>query len=360
MKITKVESKVIQIPIGMTTEDVSISRTDIQVTIVTIFTDEGIIGTGYTYSDGYGGHSIKALIDRDIAELTIGLDPNDVKSIVTKLYWEFRKIGRGVTSLAIAGFEIALYDILSKACNKPLIEMFGSYRDKVKVYSSASAHRSLPVEEHIERICELIERGYVGIKIKVARQDPKADVERVRKIREAIGYDIKLMVDANSMLSLAEAINLGKQLEPYDIFWFEEPLPDYSYDGYIRVANALNIPIAAGEKLFSFSESSEYLRRGFLTFIQTDVCRIGGINEWVKVANYAENFSIKMVPHFVSELHTQLLCTIPNALWAEDLSFFSKYLQEPLTLCDGYAYSRTKPGLGLEFEDTALKMYSVV
>ena len=358
MKITGVKSAILQVPIHMSKEDVSLSRTDIQVTLVAVETDEGIIGHGYTYSDGYGGPAIKALLDLEIGELALGGNPLDVKSLVAKLYWEFRKIGRGgITSLAVAGFEIALWDIISKAANKPLVEILGGYRECVPVYSSAAAHRSLPVEEHIERIQGFIEKGFVGVKIKVARQNPKDDIERVRRIREAIGPDIKLMVDANSMWDVTQAITVGRRLAEFDVFWLEEPLPDYDYEGYAKVAGALQTPIATGEKLFSYHESAEYLKRGFVSFMQTDVCRVGGITEWLRVASLADTVSIKMVPHFVTELHTQLLCTIPNALYAEYLAFFSTYLKEPLVLKNGFAYARKEPGLGLEFDEKAIEKY---
>ena len=328
-----------------------------EVVTVRIDTDEGISGYGYTYTDGYGGRSIKRILDTDIFELVKGMNPLEIKKIVKKVLWEIRGAGfSGVTVIATTGLELALWDIKSKVYGRPLGDLLDAYTDKIPMYASIAGWTTLPVEEMIERADELVkEKKLFGIKIQVGRLPIEKDEYRIKKLRETLGSETKLFIDANTVLDVPSAIKLGKRLQDYDIFWFEEPIPPNDVDGFLQIGEHIDIPLATGEQLFGIHECEELIRRRAVSFMQADLMHVGGITEWLRIASYAECHGLKMSPHFIMEMSTEILCAIRNSQFVEYIPWFQKYFKEPIKLEDGYAFARKKIGLGLEFDEAAIK-----
>lgn len=361
MKIINLTARLLNAPVETALINKTKSRAYMEIVLVTIKTDEGITGHGYTYTDGFGGRAIKTLLETDIRTLILGKDPMDVKAIVADVLWEIRQAGfAGITVLGVAGMDLALWDIYSKAAGLPIGKILGRYRDKVPMYASVAGWIGLPVEEMVDRAKELVtEKNMLGIKIQVGRGPLERDAMRLGKLRDALGPGARLFIDANTILDVPTAIRLGKRLQEYDIFWLEEPISLRDPDGHELLSRHIDIPLATGENFFGIHDCDEYIRRNLVSYMQADVIRVGGITEWMRIAALADAFHIKMSPHFVMELTTEVQCCVQNSLFVEYIPWFQKFFEEPIHLENGFAYARQKPGLGLEFKEDVIAQYSV-
>ncbi len=361
MKIIDIKTELLHIPVERALLNKTKSRAYMEVIPVEILTDEGICGYGYTYTDGFGGHAVRTLIDTDIRELLLGKDPLEVKKLSAWLLWELRQAGfSGITVLGAAGIDLALWDIYSKAANLPLCSILGQYRDRVPMYASVAGWSGLAHEEMVERAGKLLrEQKMVGIKIQVGRETPGQDARRVEALRSAFGRDVKLFVDANTILDVEGAIRLARRLEEYDIFWFEEPISLRDPLGHRRISQHTSVPLATGENFFGIRETDEYIRGNLVSYMQADVIRTGGITEWLRIAANCDAQGIKVSPHFVMEVTAQVQCCVPNSLYVEYIPWFQEHFEDPVRTEDGFAFAREKPGLGLKFKEETIKTYKV-
>ena len=168
----------------------------------------------------------------------------------------------------------------------------------------------LSTEELVSGALESTARGWPGVKLKVGKPRASEDLERLRAVREAVGPEIDIMVDANQSMTCAEAKRRARMFEEVDVFWFEEPLPAEDISGHARLAASTSVPVAIGESLYSPSHFREYLESGGAGIIQVDAARIGGITPWLKTAHLAEAFNVKVAPHFLMELHVSLAAAV--------------------------------------------------
>jgi len=361
MKIENIWTKLLHIPVENALVNQTKSQPYMEVVLVKIETDEGIDGYGYTYTDGFGGHAIKALIDTDIKTLITGKNPLEIKSISTYLLWELRQAGfAGITVLGAAGIDLALWDIYSKAVNLPFCSIVGKYRDRVPMYASVAGWAGLPPKEMVSRARQLVEeKKMLGVKLQVGREPLEKDALRVQSLREALGKEVKIFIDANTILDVPGAVRLGKRLEEYDIFWFEEPLALRNTQGHRLLSESISIPLATGENFFGIHDTDEYIREHLVSYIQADVIRSGGITEWFRIAANCDAENIKISPHFVMEVTTLVQCCVPNSLFVEYIPWFQQHFVDPIKTENGYALARTNPGLGLQFKEESIEKYSV-
>lgn len=361
MKITNIKTAYLRVPVESALVNCTKSVAYMEVIPVEINTDEGITGYGYTYTDGFGGHAIKTLIDTDIRSLVLGKDPLDVRNVSAFILWELRQAGfAGVTVLGAAAIDLALWDIYSQYAKLPIVKILGQYRDKIPTYGSIAGWSGLPVEEMVGRAKSLVEeKGLIGIKIQVGRLAPEGDAKRLSMLRDALGGKVKIFVDANTILDVPTAIKLGTRIQEYDISWFEEPIPLRDPVGHKLISHTISIPLATGENFIGIHDCDEYIRERLVSYIQADVIRVGGITEWMRIASYCDAQGIKISPHFLMEITTHVQCCVPNSLFVEYIPWFQKLFVEPIKVDKGHSYPRTKPGLGLRFTDEALARYAM-
>lgn len=325
--------------------------------LVKVETDDGITGFGLRTPPCL----VATAIVEFLSPLLIGEDPIDVERLWHKM-WEPKVVGRrGMITRAISAIDIALWDIRAKAAGLPLYKLLGGYRDRVPTYIAGGYYeegKGLP--ELAQEMEDNVKLGARALKMKIGGVPIPQDVERVRTVRQAIGPDVKLMVDANCAYRCYEAIQVARRIEEYDIFWFEEPLPPDDYDGFHRLAQATSIPIATGE--------NEYTRYGFRDLIQhnaaailnPDAKEMGGITEWMKVAALAQAYNLDIAPHGPQEVHVHLVSAIANGLIVEFYRdtfdpMWGKVYQRTLQLSpDGTVSPPNAPGIGLEPNYAAL------
>ncbi|WP_262106381.1 mandelate racemase/muconate lactonizing enzyme family protein [Arthrobacter sp. Marseille-P9274] len=318
-----------------------------------IKTEQGYEGLGFSYSKRAGGPAQFAHA-KEVAETMLGEDPNDIAKLYNKLLWAGASVGRsGVATQALAALDIALYDLKAKRAGLPLAKFLGSYRDSVRTYNTSGGFLNATIDEVKDRASRSIEEGIGGIKIKVGLPDNAEDLRRVAAVREHIGADVPLMVDANQQWDRATALRMGRKLEQFDLVWIEEPLDAYDAEGHAALAAALDTPIATGEMLASVAEHERLIAARACDIIQPDAPRVGGITQFLRLATLADQAGLDLAPHFAMEIHLHLAATYPREPWVEHFDWLDPLFNERLETKDGRMVVPDRPGLGFTFSDQA-------
>ena len=333
-------------------------------TIVQVITDEGIVGWGE------GGEA--AQIEGQIKPHVIGMDPFDL----TKMWVGDIQKQASLHPSAYFGVEMALWDIMGKKMSIPVSKLLGGkLRKRIKVYASSLYFKQvgdLP-EVFAKEAIGYLDQGFDAIKIKIGH-NPDRDLRCVKAVRDAVGENVELMVDAQKAYNSHTALRLGRKLEKYDVYWFEEPVPSYDLEGYVEVRNALDMAVAGGESLVDLHEFSRFIAGRAFDIVQPDMWA-GGIGGCRKIAALAEAFDVAYVPHcWATQITTaawlHLLSAIPPypgkvnpppALLEYDLSLNpirDEILATPLCLEESYIDVPSKAGLGVEIDETTLRKYA--
>jgi len=327
--------------------------TEIVFLFAEITTDDGHAGIGFSYSKRAGGPAQYAHA-REIADNLLGEDPSDIGRVYQKLLWAGASVGRaGVAVQAIAALDIALYDLKAKRADLPLAKLLGAYRDSVQTYNTSGGFLHAPLELIKASATESLAAGIGGIKIKVGQPDTKIDLARVSAVREFLGDDVPLMVDANQQWDRPTAMRIGRILEEFNLVWIEEPLDAYDAEGHAQLAAALDTSIATGEMLSSVSEHVSLIEHRSVDILQPDAPRIGGITPFLRLAALADQAGLQLAPHFAMEIHLHLAAAFPREPWVEHFEWLNPLFNERLEIRNGRMIVPNRPGLGITLSDQA-------
>lgn len=329
------------LPIGASIYDIS----HFELVTCEIETDTGVTGFGFTYTVGRGGSPVRAALEDEIIPQLVGRDGREVDAIWSALRTALHFVGTGgVTAVAIAAADIAIWDALAKDAELPLYRLLGAHRSEIPAYASG-VNAAYTLDQLVAQMTEFRDAGFTAMKMKVGRPLDE-DAERLRAVREAIGPSCSLLVDANMAWDVAEAGRRVRMLEELGVAWLEEPLSPDDVHGHAELQRSTSIPLASGETLFSPSQFADYLRRDAIRIAQPDVIRLG-VSGWLRAARLAEAFHVPVAPHFIGEIHVHLACAIPNAMILEHLPLFERLLERPLDIRDGIARPFETPGHGM-------------
>ena len=361
MKISKVSAALYQVPVHRAMKDAIRDFSTLDLVFAHVETNDGASGLGFTYSIiPHGGREICSLINNSIDSLVRGMDTFDFERVWYQMWRLMDWVGRGgIAVLAVAATDIAVWDLKAKVSRLPLYKLLGGFRDRVPVYNTDGVWLNHSVEQLVDETQKILAAGFRGTKIKVGKDDPMEDVERLAAVHKVLGPNRTLMVDANERFTHAEAIKRARLWESFNLFWFEEPLPAEDISGHAKVKAHTSIPIALGESLFNRQQFKDYIVADGVPIVQPDACRCGGITEWLKVAHMADCFNMHVSPHFVMELHLPLVAAIPNGLFVEYIPSLNSVLREPLKLEDGHLRPSEEPGLGIKWDAGKLEEYKV-
>ncbi|MER6828082.1 mandelate racemase/muconate lactonizing enzyme family protein [Streptosporangium sp. NPDC000563] len=284
------------------------------VLLVTITLDDGRRGTGMAWTPQIGAQAIRALLEHDIREAVVGL-PAHPELVWDRLSAHLGEAGRsGIVPIALAGVDLALWDL--RCGERALVEILGARRESVPVYGSGvNLHYSL--EELRAQARRWVAAGYTAVKIKVGRPSPAEDVERVAAVREVIGPDRLLMVDANQRWDLHRARVALRALERYDLFWIEEPLPADDLSAHVELRRGVTVPIAVGENVATVHGFRDLLTGGACDVVQPNLVRVGGITPFLRIAELARAFGVPVYPHLLTELSGQLALALHHPAMVE-------------------------------------------
>ncbi|MDC3139144.1 mandelate racemase/muconate lactonizing enzyme family protein [Candidatus Pelagibacter sp.] len=270
--------------------------------LIEVETDEGITGWGECFGPGNIALANKYIVEKVIQPLIIGEDPINKEYIWHKVYNLLRDSGqKGMPIQALSGIDIALWDILAKKAKLPLYQLLGGKtNNKIPVYGYGMMLQKKSVDE----LCELFkkeanqikEKNFKAMKMKVGL-GPKEDLKLVSAVREAIGDNFKLMVDANHAYNKNDALYVGRGLDEMDIYWFEEPVAPEDYDSYRELKDKLKTNIAGGEAEFTKYGWNQLIKNNCIDIAQPEVCGLGGITEYLKISALAQANFIPIVNH---------------------------------------------------------------
>jgi D-galactarolactone cycloisomerase len=345
--------------------------------VVEIRTDTGLVGWG----DCYGPAAINRSIIENVLKVgLIGRDPFDVEVLWEELYNKIKDYGlTGMTIASISGIDIALWDLIGKAVKQPIHKLIGgAFRTELQAYATGLYFKDMNRlnEEAVDEARGYVEQGFKAIKMKIGLGSITKDIDRVAAVRDAIGKDVQLMVDANHCFNVPQAVAIGRELQKLDIFWFEEPISPEDLDGYVEVTNKLDMAIAGGENEFTKFGFRRILEKRAMDIVQPDVCAAGGITECKKIATLAQAHSIQCVPHawgtaiglaatmhYLASLPFTPPCLVPVPPMLEYEQTFNPFRDElsstDLTHKGGFVTVPNGPGLGIEINRDVLERYKV-
>ncbi len=354
-KITDVDCRQVDLAPETVRTDASQSFVKQETVLVTVHSDDGGSGTGYSYTIGTGGSSVLALLRDHLADVLIGLDSRNIEQVWQRLINSTRATTVGaISSLALAAVDTALWDLAGKRYEQPVWRLAGGAQDRLPVYDTEGGWIHLSVDELVRNAIAAQAAGHAGVKIKVGKPRLAEDVERLAAVREAVGSAFEIMVDANQCFTGAEATRRAAAYEDLGIAWFEEPLPADDLSGHARLARSTSVPIAVGESLYSGRQFTEYLAAGAASIIQVDAARVGGITPWLKVAHTAESFNVDVAPHFLMELHVSLACAVPNGSYVEHIPQLGAVTRTGPLIENGWIRPPETPGIGIDWDLDAL------
>jgi L-alanine-DL-glutamate epimerase-like enolase superfamily enzyme len=324
--------------------------------IVRITCADGAQGIGYSYTIGTGGSSVIALLRDHLAPRLVGRDAAQIERLWKELFFHTHATAGGaITSLALAAIDTALWDLKCRRANEPLWQCAGGAQPRVPVYTTEGGWLHHPRAQLVDEAQAAQAGGFRGAKIKVGRPTIAEDVDRLGAVRNAVGDAFEIMVDANQAFTVSEARRRAQAFAPFGLAWLEEPLPAEDVSGHVELAAMAPMPIAVGESLYHPSHFREYLERRACSIVQVDCARVGGITPWLKVAHLAEAFNLAVCPHFLMELHVSLTAAVPNGAWVEYIPQLDAITTSRMTIDDGFAVPPSSPGLGIDWNFTAIE-----
>ena len=367
MRITDVRLERYQWPRAQPIRNGIHTYTHVSLNLIHVDTDQGLTGIGWGGGTEAGrpGEVAEALVGHFKLSL-IGENPFCYRRLWNNM-WQPKLVGRrGMTTHVISAIDVALWDLMGKAVGKSVHHLLGGFVDRIPTYIAGGYYEEgKGLKELAQEMEENLDLGARAVKIKIGGASIREDVERVRVVRETIGPDIKLLVDANNAYPVYEAIQIARQIEPFDIFWFEEPVAPDDYRGHAQVAQSTVIPVATGENEYTRYGFRDLIQHGSAAILNPDAQILGGITEFMQVAGLAAAHDLRVAPHGAQEVHIHLVAAIPNGLILE---FYretvdplrSRVFKEPLILDgDGCVAVPDRPGLGLDPDYDFLRNYQV-
>jgi L-alanine-DL-glutamate epimerase-like enolase superfamily enzyme len=369
MKITAIKPFIMHLPLTETAvSDSTHSITRWGVVGVEIVTAEGRSGFGFTgtHADVTSDRLIARWIGDCYGPLLIGENATEVTRIWHKLgrapalQW----VGRaGVAQLALAAVDTAIWDLRAKAAELPLWQFLGGQTGEViEAYNTDIGWLSIPTERLVTGARHAVDaEGFRRIKLKVGSSDPLADLRRIQAVRKAVGPDVSIAIDGNGRWDLPTAQRFCSAAKDLDIYWFEEPLWYDDVGSHKLLAERSPIPIALGEQLYTLDSFKCFIADGAVHYVQPDVTRLGGITEYIQVADLAHAFRLPVAPHAgdMSQVHVHLAFWHPATTILEYIPWIKDHFLDPIVVKAGQFKRPTMPGAGTTPLPSSLEDYAV-
>lgn len=358
MKITRFGTTLVEIPFAQPIATSIHQMRSIGCVLLQLETDQGLVGESCVFT--LNAVRLEALHEMllGFAHRVEGEDPHRVTAIGQAMWHEMNPIGhKGFPIAALCAVDVACWDLVGKACGQPLHRLFGACRERVRTYASGGLWLSQSIDDCIEQAAGFIEAGFRAMKIRVGKPVIAEDVERVRALRAAIGADIELLADANQALSVKQAIRLGRELEEFDLAWFEEPVIYHDLQGMAEVRGALTTPVAAGETEYTRYGMRDMLAARAVDVLMPDLQRIGGYSEMRRACALAAAQDVPVSTHLFTEHSLCIAGAEPNCVSVEHMPWFAPLFNEAMELREGMIDLPDRPGTGFSLNPEAIRRY---
>jgi L-alanine-DL-glutamate epimerase-like enolase superfamily enzyme len=391
MRITDVRTIPVEVKLAVPVYDANYTMATKPALLVEVETDQGLVGLGESAHFGGPMASTAQVIEGELRDYLVGQDPRNIEYLWEMMHKRAYKHARGgIVIAAISGIDIALWDLRGKMAGMPLWRLLGGYRQRVPAYATGGFYsEDKGVKELTREMASYVKHGFRAVKMKIGRNPDielsplrvmdsagkcevtlEEDLERVAAVRDTIGPDIKLMVDANGAWDVPIAVKMGRAMERFDIYWYEEPISPDDVAGSAEVASRVDIAVAGYETCsYGIVDFNDYIKARAVHFVQPDVAWAGGITESLKIAHMAQAANLPIAPHIhgsavavAAAVH--LLGAVRNGSMAETVfpahALMNELVKEPL-LVDrkGYITLTDEPGLGMELDPKIVKKYRV-
>jgi mandelate racemase len=356
LRVRDVEARAVIAPLVPPVRTAAGAVTRALLVLIDLRTEEGPVGRAYLFA--YQSFALRPLRD-----LVLGLGetvrgqpvrPVDLDRTLRRRLALFGT--RGLQGMAVAGIDMAAWDALAQVTGVPLATLIGSEPRPIAAYNSLGM---LPPGEAADEAAKTAAAGFRGLKIKIGWPSLEEDLAVVRAARRALPDDVALMVDYNQSLSVVEAMRRGRALDGEGVAWIEEPVRADDLRGAAAVAAALATPVQIGENFTGPFEMEEALRVKAADLVMPDVQQIGGVTGWLRAAALAHAAGVPCSSHLFIETSAHLLAATPTCHWIEYLDVAAPLLAEPLRPVDGMIQAPRRPGLGLAWDETAVRRYLV-
>src|SRR6185437_6360276 len=318
--------------------------------LIDLLTEEGLIGRSYVRC--YASVALAPLVQL-VANLETVIKGEAAAPLMIerKLQQHFRLLGpQGLTGIAMAGIDMALWDARARASGVPLVTLLGGAPAPISAYASLRTMGAAAAAAEAE---EALALGFTAIKVKVGRGDLAADLETIRAVRRAAGDRIRLMVDYNQSLTVPEAIDRARVLDAEGLYWIEEPTRADDFEGHARIARAAKTAIQLGENWWGPHDVAKSIAAGASDHAMLDVMKLGGVTGWLRAAALVEPAGLPASSHAFPEFSVHLLGVTPTCHWLEYLDHVGSILAEPVRIVDGRAVTPNLPGSGMDWDEAA-------
>jgi len=359
MKIADIRTHLLSVPFAETPKTGFLDLTDMDLLIVEVETDTGVVGTGYLHPLAPGLRTLDMCVREILAPVLIGEPLDRVERLWQKMWTATFIQGRmGLSVMAMSALDMALWDAVARAKYQPLWRLWGGRPDPVPAYGSG-CYRGLGHDGMIDKALRFVGQGYTAIKMQVAHVfTHDEDVANVRDMRAALGDDIEIMVDVNQGWTVEEAITVGRKLDEYGLSWLEEPVMADDAAGYHRIADAIETPLAGGENNFTHHDFVGLLEGGKVPFVQPDLMR-GGYTDLRIIGERAQQVGAVIAPHLFPELSIHLNASLPNGSWLECMGWHDHLWTQPLVTENGHITPPDRPGHGMTFKPELFQDFAV-
>lgn len=333
-------------PIADSTHDIS----TIKFYIVEVTTASGITGQGYLLSFHYSPKAVEGAL-KDLRKFILdrSYSINETLRIQREYEIECEYFGNlGLLRWAYGALNVALWDARGKTLGQPIHRLLGSNGKKIPVYGSGG-WLNYTEAELLDEVVGYKKRGFTAVKVKVGSPDMERDIQRLHKVREALGGSVRIMMDANQGMSVSNAIKLSNLVQGLGIQWFEEPVSNTDFAGYEIIRNKTGISLAMGEREYDLSALKELIKRNALDLWQPDLLRLGGVEAWRSSAIVADAYHLPCLPHYYKDYDVPLLATVANPFGAESFDWIDGIIDNKMVIDNGYAIQREGNGWGFDF-----------
>jgi mandelate racemase len=323
--------------------------------LIDLSTEEGIVGRSYL--EPYIVKAMRYLVTA-LKDFSVILKGRTVAPF--ELFDTARKslhfVGyEGLSMIAASGLDMAAWDALAKASNLPLCELLGGSIGPVKSYNSNGLWLKEPKAVAEEALELRDEGGFTGLKLRLGRERAADDLATLDAVRKTVGEEMRLMIDFNQGLDLAEALRRCHMIDDYDLEWIEEPIVYDNLDGYAQLANDLKTPLQIGENFYGPREVHKALQKKASDLVMPDFMRIGGVTGWMRAAAIAGAAGVPVSTHLYPEVAAHMMRVTETAHWLEWQDWADPILQRPYEMKDGLLHIPDEPGVGLEWNEEAVE-----
>lgn len=361
MRITRLFTTPLQFFFERPIEGVIYSLRSVECILVHLETDAGLVGEGLLLT--LNGAHTRLINDMVLAlePLVLGQDPEMSGALLERAWGNAGFIGRtGFSAFGIAAIDCALWDLRAKAVERNVARLIGKRTDAVPVYWSGDLWLDVTIDQLQRRATDAVARGYRAIKMRLGKPTIREDVARVRAVREAVGPAIELMADANQQFTIEHAIRFGRLIEDCHLAWLEEPIPYENHVGEAAICAALDTPIASGESEFAVAGMHDMLMAKAVDILTPDLERVGGPTAFLKAADLAAAYNVRVSSHLFSEMSLPLVSACANAIYLEHMPWTDWVYRERIELDSaGRAIVPERPGWGFSFDPKSMKRFAM-